>query len=398
MTRPPLRLNRRTLAAFVLVAVALSAVLWTTGGAIGDAIPAVDANVTERYRGIDTLTGRQTVEIRTNDTVRSRTVADVTLVPETERKRVNFRNAVNRQYDRQVSNGSTLWLHDTDGGEVTAIDLTGPPTESRTAERLQLLVAAAGLTDGDGRPQSIGVSPLPVVPRHAGVAPGAAPGADANRSYAVEFVETDTVGGREAYVLDIAPEANRSEAGYRQRLWLDAERFYPLRKQTAWTADGTRRSVTTTYTNVTFDAAVSADAFRPEIGANTTVERPNTPNTEWFRSRADLEARSSISVPEPTVPPAYELVYATRTTGRIDGVGLRYAAGGRELTMAKFNYTLDIDADERDATVGGQPATIDYGPTTSVSWNCDGYGHTVRGTGVETDRLVEVGRSVGCSA
>ena len=394
MTRPPFRLNRRTLAVFVLVAVALPAVLWTTGGAIGDASPAVDANVTERYRGIDTLTGTQTVEIRANDTVRSRTVADVALVPESERKRVNFRDAANRRYDRQISNGSTLWLHDTDRDAVTAINLTGPPTQPRTAERLQLLVAAAGLTDGDGRPQSIGVSPLPVVPRHAGVAPDA----DANRSYAVEFVETDTVGGREAYVIEIAPETNRSEAGYHQRLWLDAERFYPLRKQTAWTADGTRRSVTTTYTNVTFDAAVSADAFRPEIDANTTVERADTPSMEWFRSRADLEARSSISVPEPTVPPAYELVYATRTTGRIDGVGLRYAAGGRELTMAKFNYTLDIDGDERDATVGGRPATIDYGPTTSLSWNCDGYGYTVRGTGVETDRLVEVGRSVGCPA
>ncbi|ELK46892.1 hypothetical protein D320_20459, partial [Haloferax sp. BAB-2207] len=164
------------------------------------------------------------------------------------------------------------------------------------------------------------------------------PGADANRSYTVEFVETDTVGGREAYVLDIVPETNRSEAGYRQRLWLDTERFYPLRKQTAWTADGTRRSVTTTYTNVTFDAAVSADTFRPDIDAGTTVERQETPNTSWFRSRADLVARSSISVPEPTVPSAYELVYATRTTGRIDGVGLRYAAGrprthGREVQL-----------------------------------------------------------------
>ncbi|MGB9955228.1 LolA family protein [Haloferax prahovense] len=394
MTRPPLRFNRRTLAVFVLVAVALPAVLWTTGGAIGDAGPSVDANVTERYRAIDALTGTQTVEIRTDGTVTSRTVADVTLVPETERKRVHFRNAANRQYDWQVSNGSMLWLHDTDEDTVTAIELTGPPTESRTAERLQLLVAAAGLTDNDGRPQSIGVSPLPVVPRHA----GAAPRADVNHSYVVEFVETDTVSGREAYVIDIAPETNRSEAGYHQRLWLDSERFYPLRKQTSWTANGSRHSVTTTYTNVTFDAAVSADTFRPEIGANTTVERPNTPNTEWFQSRADLEARSSISVPDPTVPSAFELVYATRTTGRIDGVGLRYAAGGRELTVAKFNYTLDIDGDERDTMVAGRPATIDYGPTTSVSWNCDGYGYTVRGTGVETDRLVEVGHSVGCPA
>jgi hypothetical protein len=41
---------------------------------------------------------------------------------------------------------------------------------------------------------------------------------------------------------------------------------------------------------------------------------------------------------------------------------------------------------------------MDYGPTVSLSWNCNGYGYTVRGTEVGTDRLIEVGRSVGCRA
>ena len=394
MTRPPLRFDRRTLVALVLLGVALPAVLWAAGGATGDASPSVDANVTDRYRSIDALTGTQTVTMRTNGTVTARTVATVTLVQGTDRKRVRFQNASGRRYELQVSNGSMLWLHDVDRNAVTAIELTGPPTGSHTAARLQRLVAAAGLTDDAGRPQSIGVSPLPVVPRHT----GAAPRVGANGGYAVEFVETDTVGREDAYVLDVVPATNRSEAQYRQRLWVDTERFYPLRKQTAWTADGTRRSVTTTYTNVTFDAQVPADAFRPELDADTTVRRADTPNTEWYQSRADLAAQSSVSVPEPTVPSAFELVYATRTTGRIDGVGLRYAADGRELTVAKFNYTLDIDPDERDVTLDGRPATLVYGPTNSLSWNCNGDGYTVRGTGVETDRLVDVGRSVGCPA
>jgi outer membrane lipoprotein-sorting protein len=394
MTRPPLRFTRRTLVVLVLLGVALPALLWAAGGAVEDASPSVDANVTERYRSIDALTGTQTVTMRTNGTVTSRNVATVTLVPGTERKRIRFQNASGRQYELQVSNGSTLWLHDTDRDAVTAIELSEPPTDPQTAARLQRLVTAAGLTDDAGRPQSIGVSPLPVVPRHTGDAPQV----DANGSYAVEFVETGTVGGRDAYVLEIAPATNLSESQYRQRLWVDAERFYPLRKQTAWTVDGTRRSVTTTYTNVTFDVQVPADAFRPERDANTTVRRADTPHTEWYRSSAELEARSSISMPDPTVPPAFELVYATRTTGRIDGVGLRYTAAGRELTVAKFNYTLDIDRDEHDLTLDGQPATFVYGPTKSLSWNCNGYGYTVRGTGVETDRLIHVGRTVGCPA
>lgn len=386
------RLDRRALAVLLLLGVVLPAFLWVSGGTIGAANPSVDANVTERYRSIDALTGTQTVAMRTNGTVTSRNVATVTLVPETDRKRVRFRGGSDRRYDVQVSNGSTLWLRDTDRNAVTAIELTGPPTESRTAVRLQGLVAAAGLTDDLGRPQSIGVSPLPVVPRHS----GAAPQVDA-RGYTVEFVETETVGDRSAYVLDVTPKTDRNEAQYRQRLWIDTERFYPLRQQTMWVADDVRRSITTTYTNVTFDAQISADTFQPRLDAETTVRRPDVPETESYRSSAELASRSSMTVPDPTVPPAFELVYATRTTGRINGVGLRYVAGGRELTVAKFDYTVDIDPDERDVTLDGQPATFDYGPTLSLSWNCENRGYTVRGTGVQTKRLIEIGRSVGCS-
>ncbi|MBX0296152.1 LolA family protein [Haloarcula nitratireducens] len=390
----PPRLDRRTLLALLLLGVALPTVLWASGDAIGDERPSIDSNVTERYRSVDALTGMQTTTVRTNGTVTSRNVADVTLVPGTDRKRMRFRNASDRRYERQVSNGSTLWLHDTDANAVTVVELTGPPTDSRTAARLQRLVTAAGLTDDAGRPQSVGVSPLPVLPRHTGVAPQT----DADGRYTVEFAGTDTVGGRSVHMLEIAPASNRSEARYRQRLWVDTERFYPLRKQTTWTADGTRRSVTTTYTNVTVNPGLSEDEFRPEFDDNATIRREDSPTTEWYRSRTALEVRSSLSVPKPTVPPAFELAYATRTTGRIDGVGLRYVADGRELTVAKFNYTLDVSPGERDVTVGGQPAVFDRGPTTSIAWDCDGYGYTVRGKGVATDRLTEVARSVGCRA
>ncbi len=394
MIRSPLRFKRHIVVSLLLLGVVILGALWVTGGTIGNGSPSVNANVTERYRSIDAFTGTQTITMRTNGTVTSRDIASVTLVPGTGRKRIRFHNASDQRYDLKVSNGSTLWLHDTGRNNVTAIELTGPPTDSQTAVHLQQLVAAAGLTDDAGQPRSIGVSPLPVLPRHAGTTPHV----DANRSYTVEFVKTDTVGGRDVYVLDITPATNQGEGHYRQRLWVDTERFYPLRKQTAWTANGTRRSVSTTYTNMTFDPQLPADAFRPEIDANTTVRRPDTPETKWYQSRADLKAQSSISVPNPTVPPAFELVYATQTTGRINGVGLRYAADGRELTVAKFNYTLDIGSDKQDLTLDGQPATLDYGPTDSLSWDCNGYGYTVRGTGVKIDRLIEVGRSVGCSA
>ncbi|KTG11580.1 hypothetical protein AUR64_03525 [Haloprofundus marisrubri] len=393
MTRLLSRFNQRTLLVFLLLAVALPIAFLGSGGVLEDSSPSVDANVTERYRAVDTLTGTQTVLIRTNGTVTSENAATVTLVPGSDKKRVRFHDAGTRQYDLQVSNGSTLWLHDTEENAIDAIQLSNSPAESRTGARLQRLFVAAELADQAGRPQSIGVSPLPVLPRHTGIAPQV----DANRSYTVDFVEIDSVGGREAYVLDVVPTDEVSRNRYEQRLWVDTERLYPLRKQTAWTDNGTQRSVTTTYTNVTFDTPISTDTFQPERNADTSVQRPNVPNTEWYRSRADLKAQSSLSVPDPTIPSEFELVYATQTTGRIDGVGLRYAADGRQLTVAKFNRTIGIDSDQRDVTIDGQPAAFDYGPTTSLSWDCNGYGYSVRGTDLEPDRLVEIGQSVGCN-
>jgi len=51
---------------------------------------------------------------------------------------------------------------------------------------------------------------------------------------------------------------------------------------------------------------------------------------------------------------------------------------------------------ERQVTVGNRTAEVARGPTTSVSWNCDEYRHTVRGEGVPVSLLVEVARSVQC--
>lgn len=385
-----LPLGRRSLVVLLFLGVVLSVAFWPSGGAIPGGDPQVDANVSERYQSIDSITATRSVVVDNNATT-TRTVADVTLVPGTDRERVRFRDSGPSRYDRRISNGSVLWLYDSDRQNLTVIELSGSPTPVLPA-RVQRLVAAAGLTDAGGQPQEPTVAPLPTVPR------GAQPRPNATDAYRVEYVETATVGDREAYVLSVAPASNRSDVGYRQRLWLDTERFYPLRTQTAWTENGTRRSVTTTYTNVTFDASVPADAFRPDVGPNVTINRPETPDTEWYRSVDRLSEATSITIPQPSIPPEFSLTYATRTTGRVQGVGLRYTADGRRLTVAKYNFTYALDESERDLVVDGRPATLDRGPTPSLSWSCAQYRYTVRGTGVEIDRLVEIGRSIGCSA
>ncbi|RLM84230.1 outer membrane lipoprotein carrier protein LolA [Halobellus sp. Atlit-38R] len=389
MSTDALPVSRRTLIALLLFAAVLSSGLWASGVAVTDSEPQVTANVSERYQSVESVSATRSVVVAQNDST-TRTVADVTLVPGTDRKRVQFRETGPHRNERRISNGSVLWLYDSDRERVTVINLTGPPTTGRAA-RLQAIVAAAGLTDAAGRPQQPDVAPLPTVPRRSSLQ--AAPAAD---GYRVQYIERDSIDGRDTFVVELSPATNRSETAYRQRIWLDSERFYPLRTQTVWRTDGVQRSVTTSYTNITFDAQVSADTFQPDFGADTSVERLQTPNTEWFRSVDRLKAESSIAVPDPTVPSPFRVTYTTRTTGRVHGVGLRYATEGSQLTIAKYNFTYAPDPGERDLTIGGRPATLDRGPTTSLSWTCDQYRYTVRGTGVETDQLITVARSVGC--
>ncbi|RLM53472.1 outer membrane lipoprotein carrier protein LolA [Halobellus sp. Atlit-31R] len=387
-----LPVSRRTVVALLLFAAALSAGLWASDAATTDGEPQVDANVSDRYQSIASVSATRSVVVEQNDSA-TRSVATVTLVPGTDRERVRFRSNGSHRYERRISNGSMLWLYDSDRKRVTVIELTGPPTTGM-ATRLQAIVAAAGLTDAAGRPQQPEIAPLPTVPRRGGLhtAPAATDG------YRVQYVERDSVDGRDALVLELTPATNHSDTAYRQRLWIDSERFYPLRTRTVWTTNGSQRSVTTTYTNVTFDAQVSGDTFQPEFGPDTSIDRLQTPDTEWFRSIERLEAESSISVPDPTVPSPFRITYATRTTGRVHGVGLRYATDGRQLTVAKYNFTYAPDRDDRDLTIDSRPATLDPGPTTSLSWTCDQYRYTVRGTGVERDQLIAVARSVGCPA
>jgi len=389
MSTDALPVSRRTLIALLLFAAILSSGLWASGVAVTDSEPQVSANVSDRYQSIESVSATRSVVVEQNNAT-TRTVADVILVPGTDRERVQFRETGPHRNERRISNGSVLWLYDSDRERVTVINLTGPPTTGRAA-RLQAIVAAAGLTDAAGRPQQPDVAPLPTVPRRGSLR--AAPAAD---GYRVQYLERDSIDGQSTFVVELSPATNRSEAAYRQRIWLDSERFYPLRTQTVWRTDGVQRSVTTTYTNVTFDAQVSADTFQPVFGADTSVDRLQTPDTEWFRSVDRLKTESSIAVPDPTVPSPFRVTYATRTTGRVHGVGLRYATEGRQLTIAKYNFTYAPDPDERDLTIGGRPATLDRGPTTSLSWTCDQYRYTVRGTGVETDQLITVARSVGC--
>lgn len=385
--------DRLVLVGSALVLVAVVAVgLWSAGPAGGGGTPTVDANVSERYDAFGALSATRTTVIERNGTVSSRAVHSATLVPGTGKQRLRLTDSSADRYSLRISNGSALWLHERDRNRVIRIPLTGPSRTAGSADRVRRLLVRAGLMPSQAAGEPPAVEPLPVVPQERGQPPRRA-----TAGYAVSYVGNESIGGRETYEIEVTPRAD-SAATYRQTVWVDAERLYPLKRQTVWRDDGVRTELTTTYTDVSFDATAEPGTFRPDIGPNTSVETADTPETTVYHRRDALAANTSLRVPDPELPPSYEQTYATRTTGGVNGVGLRYVNRTSEITVSMYNYTYEpTDPDER-RQVDGRSATVSRGPTSSVSWNCDRYRYTVRGSGVSVDQLVTVARSVGCSA
>ncbi|MFU1780989.1 LolA family protein [Haloarcula japonica] len=349
--------------------------------------PQIDADVQQRYQSIDGVNATQTTTITRNGTVASRTTYDAALRPGTQKKRLAVVNSTVERYDHRVSNGSMLWLYDQHRTNATRISLSR--TDSDQGERLQRLLSNINMeTATDTTTDSPSVEPLPVVPR------GEQRPTVSAGSMTVSYRGTESIDGREAYVIHVAPKDGT--AAYEQTIWVDTERFFPVKKRTAWTADGERTVVTTTHTNVTYDTGVSEDVFTPNFPDNTTVRVPETPDQQTYESVGALEADTEVQVPEPDIPPGYELTYATQTRGQVHSVGLRYMNRTSLITVGKYDRPTDGDNASEALTIDGQPAQVSHGLTTSVSWSCERYRYKVRGRGVSADRLVTVGQSIGC--
>ena len=367
-----------------------------TASATGGTPLGTDAG--ERYAAIDGLTATKTTVVERGDET-SRAVTDVRRRPGTKHQRETVVAADERKYELTVSNGSTMWLYDRDADAVDRLSLSDAPEEPSRGERLERLFTRLNVTDASASASaapSPAISPLPVIPSSSGPSPGVNATAAAEAAHSLSYGGTATVDGRTAYVLRIEPRDDAAEGAYRQTVWVDAERFFPLKQRTEWTDDGERVSVTTTYTDVTFDPGLADSTFTFDPPANATVETLDTPETTTYGSASALRADAEISVPEPDLPPSFGLTYASRTTGRIRGVGLQYANATAQISVATYNRTLPVHDGDRQVTVGNRTAELTLGATTSVSWNCEGHRHTVRGEGVPVALLVEVAASVQC--
>ena len=215
-----------------------------------------------------------------------------------------------------------------------------------------------------------------------------------NRSN-VSFEGTDTVAGRDVYVVSLDSE---NEAGTSNTtLKVDQEYWFPLEYTTTSQFGDTEMTVTTTHRNVTFNEPVADDRFSFDPPEGATLEQTNSIASEEFDSVEQLDAATAFDVPTPSVPDSYTLDSANTFT--TDGN-----------TSATVVYTNDSDgrlsysvAPGTDATMDGETVTVDstevtvteYGSTTSVSWTCGDTQYTLAGE-LDRETLLASVESVGC--
>jgi len=342
-----------------------------------------------------------TVIERENGT--SRSIERVQLRPATGEFRAVLVSSTELRWDRRVSNGSQLWLYDRDESEVDRIDLSPRADANGTyVRRLQRLLERLDRTRESATQSTTptpGIQPLPAVPS-AGTGSASVTGPSA---LDVTYVRNETIDGRSTYLVRLQSNSSSEAAvvrNYTQRLWLDAEFFYPVKRQTSWRQDGARTQITTTYRNVTFNPGIDDEVFSFDPPANATVNASGGQYQETYGSLSGLQRAASMSVPVPDVPPSFEVTYASETTipGRVESVGLRYVNATATLSISKSNLTWYEPQTANDSvSIDGRTGEFrNLGPKQTVSWSCDGRRYSVTGSGLSKATLLEVAESVTC--
>jgi outer membrane lipoprotein-sorting protein len=403
------RLPSKLVVLFAVIAVVAVGVvaLWPTGST-GSPGP-IGHNASDQLAALDGLTATvETTVVRGGETNRS--YRRVAMRPGTGKVRSVSVSDEILGVDLLVSNGSVTWLYDREANNVTRLDtgssLAGVNTQGNRIERLftRLNVSRATVDERRSVPPAPGVAPLPVVP---GGQSGPQPSRPSATSFGVTYNGTDTVSGREVYVLSVSSGGGTSGSvrNYTQTLYVDTEWFVPLQTRTAWTSDDQRVVSTTTYRNVTFNPGLDADRFTFDPPANATIETLSTPEIRRYASRAALRANATLSVPEPDLPTTFDFRYGTRTTGNVTSLSLQYTNATAQLTVSKTDFatvnasngTNATTTDGEKLTVNGRTATYrQIGPSRLISFDCGEYRYSVVGSGISRDLLVRVAASLDC--
>nr|WP_240938343.1 hypothetical protein [Haloarcula rubripromontorii] len=269
-------------------------------------------------------------------------------------------------------------------------------TDSGTGTTYPELLAAAKSNRPVSQPTSTpGISPLPVVPQED------ESGENSSSAYrggnvTVVYNGTETIAGREAYRLEIAP-ASEDMSLQSQTLWLDTEFLFPIKRQTAFVANGDDYEYIVTYRNVTFNPAFEPGTFQlepQEVPDDAQQVQFNT-----YESRAALADAASLPVPNPDMPAEFELEVASHRSTDPEVAMLRY-----ESTSTDTHYRIGILNGTQNTTTGTPVQMGEYearqtqtNRTVRISWSVNGTTYYVSRFPADTadnSTLLRVARSV----
>lgn len=395
--------TRAVLAGIVLIAVVGGIVaVWPSGSQ--ETAPPVGHNASERIAALDGInaTIETTIE-RAGET--DRMVQEISMRPGTGEMRAE--TIAGNGSTLFVSNGSVLWMYDREANEVSRLTAGGfggmADQQGERIERLftRLNISRSAVDESQHLAPTSGIAPLPVVP--AGQDAGTASPAAADADFGVRYNGTDTVDGREVYVLTLSTPTDapgNTLGNYTQTMAVDSEWFLPLQTHTEWTLNGERVEVTSTYRNVTVNPGLDDALFEFEPPADATVDDIGNLDVRQYESVAALRANASVSVPDPAVPPSFELDAARSTSGQFRSLSLQYSNATAQVVISKSNVTNATAGQESDGervSIDGREGTYrQIGSSALVSWSCQEYRYSVTGTGVSKALLVEVAESVAC--
>lgn len=401
--------SERSLRAIVVVALlavavtAIGLVAFWPSEAQQEHGPPIGHNASERLASLDGVSATvETVVHYGNQT--NRTVQRVWMRPGTGEMRAEVLEGPGP--DLTVSNGSVTWLYDHTENNVTRLDTSGSGTQvSMQGERIERLFTRLNVSrearDASKEAEiTPSAAPLPSVPGGQSVS---TPTPEASRAdeYGVHYEGTDTVSGREVYVVTVRPKAVDEDAAvledYEQTMYVDTEWFYPLKVHTEWTGDNRSVEMSMTYRNVTFEPGLDDDRFEFEPPENATVVESDLSDVRTFDSVSSLRTATSMPVPTPDVPPSFEFDTGRVTAGTFESVSLEYANETATLTVSVTNQTSDSESDGQRLTVGGREVVYQqFGTSKLVSWECNGRTYSVSGTAVAESRLLDVTASIEC--
>lgn len=391
-------------------AVAVAVVCLATAGVYvvfgGDAETATDGpigeNASERYESIDGVSANVTIVMETPNES-DRIAMRLKQRPGTQYVYQRVYNGSD-EYREIYSNGSVMWQYDPQKREATRMTLDNRSFEQGDmGAQLDELFAQIDADDGDRDGPKRGVSPLPEPPGPVTSDPAVGTVAPPNATeYDVSYLGTETVDGRETHVVEIdGTLQGRGEmmmSNVTQTLWIDAERYFPLKYYQTWDRPGGTYEITQTFSDVTFDPGLEDSEFEFEPPENVTVKERAYPSVESYDSRDELAADAEMPVPDPDLPDDFSLERGRLVNGSAQSVSLTYANDTAEVVVSVQNATYEESGNGEEITVNGRNGTYsEFGDTGVASWTCGDRTYSVMGEALTRSFVIGVAESIDCA-